>query len=260
MPTAVCLVNDRVPYPHPQFAQGLRAAGFRVAARFGGKPRPGDVLVVWNRSGPRQTAAQGFERAGCPVIVAENGWIGRTSDGAKFYALCLGHHNGAGQWREGGEDRWPLLNVELKPWRAEGRHVVILASRGIGEPGVAQPRDWPGRIERELRRRTKRPIILRAHPGDSHALIDDAIAGAHAVVTWASGAAVKAIAAGIPAFHALPRWIAANAARPIDHDLEDPFLGDRLPMFRRLSWAQFTAAEIATGAPFQWLLKSPSTA
>lgn len=75
-----------------------------------------------------------------------------------------------------------------------------------------------------------------------------------AVVTWSSGAAIKAIAAGVPAFHALPNWIGAPAAKPFGSDLENPFLGDRLPMFQRLAWAQWGLDEIASGEPFKRLL------
>lgn len=249
---AVCLVRNQPPYPHSQFSEGLRAVGLQVSDNVGHLPRPGDVLLLWNRNGFRHQLAAAWERAGAKVIVAENGWIGRD----KVYALCLGHHNGAGSWRVGETDRWPQMGVELKPWRETGDRIVVLASRGIGEPGVAQPRDWPRQVMADLKRRTRRPVVLREHPGDSRAVIDDAIAGAHAVVTWASGAAVKAIAAGIPAFHALPTWIGASAARPLAHDLEDPLLGDRLPMFRRLAWAQWGASEISSGEALRCLLST----
>jgi hypothetical protein len=250
LPHAVCLVRNKPPYPHSQFAEGLAALGFKVSDNMGHRPKPGDVLLIWNRNGPRHPLAGSWERAGAKVVVAENGWIAGRG---KFYAVCLGHHNGAGTWRVGETDRWPLMGVEIKPWRERGDRIVILASRGIGEPGIAQPHDWPRQIVHSLKKRTRRPVVLRPHPGDSHARIEDAMAGAHAVVTWASGAAVKAIALGIPAFHAMPKWIGAGAARPIEHDLEDPFLGDRFPMFRRLAWAQWTDSEIRSGEALRHL-------
>jgi hypothetical protein len=75
-------------------------------------------------------------------------------------------------------------------------------------------------------------------------------------VTWGSGAAIKAIAAGIPVFHELECWIGAEAATFGINDLEHPFLGDRHLMFHRISWAQWTAEELASGEPFRWLLPS----
>lgn len=260
VPRAVCLIREREPYPHPHFIEGLRACGYKVSTGYDYKPASNDVLMIWNRSGPRDLVARQFERVGAAVIVTENGWIGRTRDGGKFYALCLGHHNGAGQWPVGRDDRLAGMNIELRPWRESGKHIVVLASRGIGEPGVAQPRDWLNHVGGMLKRMTRRPVVVRRHPGDSHAAVEDDLAGAHAVVTWASGAAIKAIAAGVPAFHFLPNWIGAPAARFGIDKIEEPFLGDRGPMFRRLAWAQYSADEIATGAPIKCLLTSRSTA
>jgi hypothetical protein len=148
----------------------------------------------------------------------------------------------------------------LKPWRESGKHIVIIASRGIGEPGVAQPRQWLNDAYAKLQRVTKRPIKVRNHPGDSNADMSADLAGAHAVVTWASGGAIKAIAAGIPAFYGLKHWVGAKAASNDLAAIETPFLGDRLPMFRRLAWAQFTADEIATGWPIKRLLEMPPDA
>lgn len=261
MPRAVCLIRDREPYPHPQFAAGLRACGFKVSSDCGYAPSPSDVLLIWNRNGSRHGEAQRFEQTGASVIVAENGWIGRASDGGKFYALCLGHHNGMGRWPDAQVDRWPLFHVKLKPWRVGGREIVVLASRGIGEPGIAEPRGWSDDIAKALRKRTGRPVRVRKHPGDSHALVEDDLADAHCAVTWASGAGIKALAHGVPVFHGLKGWIGAAAAKHGIEEIEAPFLGDRMPMFRRLASAQWTAAEIATGDPIKCLLSmSPSTA
>ena len=255
LPLAVCLIRNHPPYNQSQFVKGLQAAGFKVSEQMTGSPKPGDVLLIWNRGGIRDHYAKQYEAIGAKVIVAENGWIGKTQNGGKLYSLALGWHNGLGQWKVGVPDRWPLLNTRLDPWRSAGDHILVLPSRGIGAPGIGMPREWPLQIVKRLRKQTKRPIKIRPHPGDKNADMTDDLRNCHAVVTWGSGAAVKAIAAGVPAFYELKNWIGAAAARPLGDDLEQPFLGDRLPMFQRLAWCSWTADEISTGEPFLWLLK-----
>lgn len=84
--------------------------------------------------------------------------------------------------------------------------------------------------------------------------LQDDLANAWAVATWGSGAALKALLMGVPVFHAFPQWIGKAAARPFRCPIEEPFLDDRLPMFRRLAWAIWSADEIARGEPFRCLL------
>lgn len=197
-----------------------------------------------------------FERAGVTILVTENGWIGQAPDGGKLYALALGQHNGAGWWPVGDEDRFTGMGVSLKPWRRNGGHLLALGQRGFGPQGIAAPKDWLHRIPVRLRGCTVRPIQLRAHPGrvNPRPNLEPALADCWAVLTWSSGAAVKAIAAGIPAFHDMPNWIGAPAAKHGFSDLERPFLGDRMPMFHRLSHAQWSVDELASGEPFARIL------
>lgn len=259
MPRAYMMIHERQPYPYSHFAEGLRAAGYDVRRDPYAKPNPDDVLLIWNRMGAKDHVAKAFEAVGAAVLVAENGWIGKAADGGKLYALCLNHHNGAGDWFVGESDRLLHQRIQFRPWRERGDDLLVLCSRGIGEPGVAQPRDWPITIARDLRQRTNRNVRVRLHPGDKSAPMDDDLRNVHAAVTWGSGAAIKALAAGIPIFYGQNRWIGAGCAIHGVENIEGPYLGDRLPMFRRLAWAQWSAAEIASGEPIRCLLKWRST-
>jgi hypothetical protein len=119
------------------------------------------------------------------------------------------------------------------------------------------PREWSYATGRALPLRTKRPIRLRRHPGHAKTEPYDDLRNAHAAVTWGSGAAIKALAFGVPVFHAFPRWIGAPSALSLDgSDLEAPLCDDdaRLAMFRRLAWAQWPMADIVSGEAFSWLL------
>lgn len=251
MPRACLLIRPDVRARWQAFQTGLSRCGF-VAQTELSNPTADDVLVIWNRHRLAGQARQ-FEAAGARVIIAENGWL-NSIDGTKRIALQLGHHNGVGRWNEGVEDRWALLGLDLTPWRADGGHLLVLAQRGIGEPGVAQPRGWVESIVSQLRSRTRRQIIVRPHPGNHEPPLEPDWSQCWAAVTWASGAAIKAIVAGVPVFYGLDKWIGAGAALPVTADIEQPFLGDRLPMLRRLAWAQWGLSELATGEPFARLL------
>lgn len=255
MPVAACVIRSGPAYRQEMFVQGLRACGFDVVLKAQPQPCAADVIVVWNRNAQYDGYARRYEQAGAAVVVAENGWIGRASDGGKLYALCRDQHNGAGRWHVGSEDRWSRLGVELKPWRPDGRHILVLAQRGIGPDGVAMPHGWPEHVASRLRRVTDRPIKVRRHPGVEKTPLEPDLEDCFACVTWASGAAVKALAAGVPVFHEMKDWIAAPAARFGIDAIEQPFLGERLPMFQRLAWAQWSIDEIATGEPFRCLLR-----
>ena len=253
MPKACVLFKPSVAYRRDAFEAGLRRLGYATVERPLPNPERGDVLVLWNRSVVDEGHARRYEASGATVLVSENGYVGKDEQGHKLFALARGHHNGAGEWLVGSETRW---SSSLDPWRSQGDFLLVLPQRGIGERGVAMPRDWVGRASSLLRRLTKRPIRVRPHPGMAKTDPYDALRGAHAAVTWGSGAGIKALLAGVPVFYELSRWIGAPAGTFLGGaDLERPFLGDRLPMFRRLAWAQWSLKEIEGGEAFAWLLK-----
>lgn len=253
---ACIYVRDRARSHWKVFSPGLQRLGYEIDSTPSRNPQPSDVLLLWNRRVQHEAVARNYERVGARVLVAENGYIGRDPQRRKIYALAHNHHAGAGVWREGAPERWEQFGVGLQPWRTDGRHILVLPQRGIGESGVAMPRRWPFQIVERLRKVTPRPIRVRHHPGTENSEPYGDLAGAWAAVVWASGAGIKALAFGIPVFYDFPKWIGASAALPCSEDIERPFLGDRLPMFRRLAWAQWRADEIASGEAFAWLLKS----
>lgn len=244
---AYLTLRESLHYRRDLFQTGLERVGYRVSYDpF--RPEPDDICVIWNRGGPNNDLARAFEKAGARAVVAENGYLGNHFAGRHWFALALGHHNGAGTWPDGGPERWDALGVEPEPWRSGRAQTVCLVQRGIGEPGVAMPRGWRAPDAR-----------LRRHPGK--AAIDTLrrdLGDATAVCTWGSGAALRALLWGYPAYYAFERWIGAPAAVYYSGKgpWPTPFRGDRLPMLRRLAWAMYTTDEIASGYAFDVLLGS----
>lgn len=258
MPSAHVKVLPRPPYHGDRMLSALQGLGYKARTAPQDAPERGDVLVLWNRYPRDERLARAYESAGGAVIVVENGYFGRNFRGSEWFAAAKTQHNGAGECPEGDPDRWASLEVKVEPWKTGGEEIVILASRGMGSMLCAEPPGWVSKTERDLRRRTDRPVRIRRHPGpQAQCLADDLqadLANAHAAVTWASGAGLKAMAMGIPVFNASPYWIGRDAARPIRHDLEDPFLGDRGPMFHRVATAMYSLGEIESGEAFRCLL------
>jgi hypothetical protein len=257
---AYLALRDGVHYRREVFAAGLEALGYTVIHGLTYAPRPHDLLVIWNRYRENATAADRFEQSNNRVVVAENGYLGNDFAQDRWYALACNQHNGAGTFRVGEGARWDSLGVELAPWRADGKEVVILPQRGIGPPGVAMPLDWPERTRDALRAHGIK-CRIRPHPGVRQCTpLQDDLANASAVATWGSGAAIKALAWGIPVYADFRYWIAAPAALSVTELVRGhpPLRCDhaRLAVFRRMAWAMWRMKEIETGQAFRWLLNT----
>lgn len=259
---AVSLIRPGPEYRRDAFAAGLKAAGFEYVEGWQGQtPSRDDVLVVWNRYAHFNNTAEMFEKAGASVLVAENGYAGVDAQGHKLYALARAGHNGSGSWFVGNEDRWLPLGIPVKPWREAGAHVLVCGQRNIGSPSMASPVGWEEQIASQLRGITRREIRIRHHPEHRNVSLrprtplEDDLKGCHAVVTWASGAGVQALIGGIPAFFCAPHWILAEAASRHWSRIEQPPMPDRMAALRRMSWAQWSLAELESGLPFRYLLR-----
>ena len=66
-------------------------------------------------------------------------------------------------WRKLSED----LNIRLKDYRTNGKHIVIALQRNGGWSMRNLPvMDWLKKTIRDIRQFSDRPIVVRGHPGD----------------------------------------------------------------------------------------------
>ena len=224
-------LRHAVPARLAAFTAGLERCGYTVLHETTTRPKQGDILVTWNRIREGQRAACAFEARGLPVLVTENASWGNDFAGGHWYSLARDFHNTAGRFPYGGPERWDALGVDLMPWRTGGEEIVILPQRGIGPTGVAMPCGWENRACARTGGR------IRRHPGTRACVpLQDDLAQARRVVTWGSGAAIKALLWGIPVDSDMPDWIG----------WQDNTDEGRLRMFQRLAWAQWRLEEIET--------------
>lgn len=250
MKTANILLHRSPYYRLHVFSEGLKRHGYKIISDRNYHPNQNDLVLLWNRNPPFEKIAQRYEAAKATVLITENGYVGDTK------ALAKNKHAGAGWWFVGEDDRWSRLGVDVRPWRKDGDHILVLPQRSIGQPGVAMPRNWERTVTERLAKLTSRPIRVRKHPGKDRGkepTLEQDLANAWAAVTWASGAGVKALIEGVPVFYDLKEWIGGPAGSCV-WDIENPVLGDRMSMLHRLAWAQWTWSEIESGEAFEWLL------
>lgn len=247
---AQCNLPDGPNYKRDAFIAGLRNAGYDLTQKIA-NPEPCDVLVIWNRPSSQEAEARRFERAGARVVVAENGYLEKNWRGSKWFALAIGHHAGAGIWRDHGPSRWASWGVELHDWKPEGE-TLILAQRGIGEPGIASPRGWAQDVQKRIGGR------IRKHPGASapEVPLEDDLKGVGPVVTWHSAAAIQALIWGHPIWYGYQFWLMARAGNFIEYWPYGmpPQYDNREISLRRMAWAMWEAEEIRSGEAFRTLL------
>ena len=224
-----------VPERRRVFTEGLKRLGYKVKSGPCTDPKEGDIYITWNRIGAGHTIASLFEARGLPVLVTENATWGNGFNGDRWYTLAKNRHNTAGRFPIGDNSRWDDLGVDLPAWR-RGGETVVLSQRGIGANPTKQPQGWA----RQVRGR------LRPHPGRRDAIpLEEDLKNCGHVITWGSGAAIKALLMGISVTSHMPNWIG-------DQDNTDE---GRLAMFRRLAWAQFRLSEFESGEAFARLLQ-----
>lgn len=220
------------------FVAGLKRLGYKVIPDLTSEPGPKDILVIWNRRGPCHQSAHAFEDRGLPVLVSENACWGNEFLGDQWLHMAKGRHNTSGNFPIGDDARWDSLGVDLAPWRTEGETVVLL-QRGIGTPPTAMPKQWMVEMLRGLHGR------VRTHPGQFDCIpLEKDLANCGHVVTWGSGAAIKALMWGIPVTSYMPDWIG-------EQQNDD---ASRLAMFRRLAWANWRLSEFENGEAFSRML------
>lgn len=272
MPRAWNLTRTDIHYRHNAFTSGLRALGYDVHTGSPADLKAGDIVLGWNRYEPNHSIATKTEKAGGIYLCAENGYLGPAGvspHGMKhreWYALARGFHNDSSVIRPDPGSRMRALQVELRPWRRHGTHILVCPNRTFGTPGRAMPSDWTSSTRRQLTALQRREIRIRPHPGNDQArtpLADD-LRNAWAVVIWNSSAGVQALVAGVPVISCAPNWICKPAALTLDEDgiaQLETIAGDhvaadnaRREALDAMACSQWHVDEIASGEAFRWVL------
>lgn len=263
MPTAYIHLPAHVGERRVSFINGFARLGFIVQQSAPPEQmRKGDAVVIWNHTARSNQSVERAQQDEAAVIVAENGYFGTDATGWKKYALALDGHNGSGRWYVGDRSRLEAANLSFKPLRPiphEGR-VLIAAQRGIGSAIMRSPHNFENHINADIqaRRPGRFDVRIRPHPGrhtPPSTLLDD-LSQSDALVVWSSNCATAALIEGVPTFYYAPTIVSAGAAVPYKSGFPDMATDEaaREAAFHRMSWAQWTLAEIDSGEAFKTLL------
>jgi hypothetical protein len=231
------------------FASGL---GCRIAYAEDEPLELQDIPVVWGvlRQSDRilaQAKAQGLY-----YFYIDHAYFNRGH--GKAYRITRNGYE-AGPVRGCPMDRAADLGVDLLPWRKSGREIIVcpptdyfMAAHGCT--------DWLESTLDKLSRLTDRPVIVRVkpQPGETALPLEEALQGAHALVTHSSNVAIEAACLGTPVF-----VDPASAAAPVGltdlGQIESPVYPDREPWLSHLAYNQFTFEEIGDGRAWRMLME-----
>ena len=160
------------------------------------------------------------------------------------------------------------LNLNLKPWRNSGNHILLCLQRNGGwSMGGISSIDWMNKTINDIRKYSNRPIVVRAHPGDKKIksilkinhknvslstkenLVDD-FRGAWATVVYNSSPSVASIIEGVPAFITDPEPRHSQSYTIANTDLnqiENPVLHERQLWLEKIAMCHWNFTEMQSG-------------
>lgn len=166
------------------------------------------------------------------------------------------------------------LNINVKDYRKTGNHILVLLQRNGGwSMNGLDVQDWANSVISELKKHTDRPIVVRAHPGDSRAkhylawkspsckikfskaltlssnpdLVSD-LKDCWAAINCNSSPTVGAAIEGVPIFVTDPvRSQCAEIANTDLSQIENPSLFDRQAWLERLAMSHWNFEELKSG-------------
>ena len=277
------------------FARGVKAQGKTVIVDWNYQYQPSHLAVMlgWattNTGGQnitlrKQVIAEqqrhGFKTmcidASCFKYLDDQGTYLRYSLGGPFYdrAEYANAHSTPDKWQEIQQ----RLGITLRPPRTSGDYVLIGMQRDGGfAMKTLSPMSWLQQKITDIRKHTRRPIVIRPHPGQydmqnfaiytgkdavrnnvrvidpkNSRLVDD-LQQAHAAVFFNSSASVATVLEGIPTFVDDMSAVTWQVAHHDVANIESPQQFDRTQWIHNLSAAHWSDLDGSSGRIYQKFL------
>lgn len=240
-----------------------------------------DVAVIWSvlwngRMTPNKQIWEQNRKLNRPVIVLEVGGINR---GVTWKVGLNGVNRDASLGPvDNDNSRCNDLGLFLKPWRTEGKYILICGQhdKSLQWQGMPRMSNWFLDTYDQIRKVTDRPILFRPHPrcrlehierglrpverqepiklDNTYDDFDMGFDNVWATFSYSSNPGIHSIINGVPAFVS-PHSLAYDVGNDIDffHDLEDPLMPDRTQWLNDYAHTEYTIKEISHGIPLNHL-------
>jgi len=237
-----------------------------------------DVAVIWSvlwlgRMASNKKIWDSYQAQKKPVVVMEVGGLKRNVT----WKMGINGINRDADFANQTFDnkRWPLFNIEMKPWKQTGNVIIICGQHDNSNQWKKNPRmtNWIEQQIQEIRKYSQKPILIRPHPRNnfdfdekkySHVRIkkpqrdwstyDDTdfkkvLKSTWAVVNHSSNPAIESVINGIPVFVSESSlcYDVGNASLT---DIEKPAMPARQTWANKLSYTEWTTQEIRDGLPW----------
>lgn len=168
------------------------------------------------------------------------------------------------------------LQINLKPWRTNGNHILICLQRNGGwSMGGLSVIDWLNQTIAKIQSVSNRPIVVRTHPGDkkinsllkitqknvilskNESLLDD-FKNCWCTITYNSSPGVASAIEGIPTFVSDPNPKTSQAYEVANIDLnliESPVMPERRSWIEKISMSHWNFEELRSGEAWQHIRK-----
>jgi len=262
----------------PVFAaliEHLRAKGENIYIN---EDRDCDVAVIWSvlwlgRMASNRQIWEKYKAKNKPVVVMEVGGLKRNTT----WKMGINGINRDADFANQIFDnkRWPLFNIEMKPWKQTGNVIVICGQHDTSQQWQKNPRmsHWIEQQIKEIRKYSQKPILVRPHPRNSFdfdgkkyinvkikkperdwTTYDDTdfkktLKSTWAVVNHSSNPAIESVINGIPVFVS-ESSLCYEVGNANLFDLEKPAMPNRLGWAHKLSYTEWTVQEIRDGLPW----------
>jgi len=257
------------------FARGAKSLGHDVVWN----NTNSDVDVIWSvlwhgRMAKNKTIWDRNLAQSKPTVVLEVGGIKRGTT----WKVGLNGINRDAYFGPTGMDSLRVrdLGLELKPWRTDGKYILICGQHEQSEQWRNQPRmsRWVMETIENIQAHTDCPILFRPHPRcrleaietqyknvyrqeprqrpGTYDDFDMNFDNIYCTVSWTSNPGIHSVIEGVPAYTSQSS-LAWDVSIKSLTNLDNPPLPDRTQWLNDHAWTEFTIEEIASGMPLNRL-------